>query len=458
MLRFLVSLWISKFALFIYKKTNRVRNDRPGLLANKICPNFLKYVKKPKLVIGISGTNGKTTVTNLVYNILKMDNKKVAFNDWGANMPAGHARCFLDTVNIFNKSKVNVVLLEIDEVTSYKSMSKIKLDYLIVTNICRDSIRRNGNIENIFNILNKAVDCSPDTVLILNADDPISSFLGKNNKRIYYSIDGDNNKELISNINDFEVCPKCGGKPIYEYRNYNSIGKFHCSLCDMKSFNSDYIAKKVDYKNFKITVCNKNILEIYPLISDSIFNAYNILSVITLFKTLGIDSDKLCEYIKKLTIPKSRESIIVVNGIKLYTYLTKGQNVSAASTVFDYLSKEKSSKELILLLDEVFGSLNATETITWLYETDFEFLNNKNIKKIIVGGERYLDYKARLLLAGIEEERIICIKNEYETIKYVDLNVDSIYILHEADAVSKAQEIRLLLKNDIERRQKNEKN
>lgn len=454
MIRFLFSLWASKFILFVYKKTGRTRNDRPGLLAIKLCPNFLKYVKKPKLVIGVTGTNGKTTVSSLTYDILKMSNKRIAFNDWGANMPAGHARCLLDSVNIFNKSKVDVVILEVDEVTSFNSLSKIKLDYLIVTNIARDSIRRNAHPEYIYNMISMAVNSSPTTKLILNADDPISSFLGEKNKKFFYAIKGTKNEELKSNINDFAVCPKCGGKPMYEYRNYNNIGKFHCSSCDLKSYEADYIAFDIDYKKLTMIVNKK---EKFSLISDTIFNAYNILSVIALFKELGYSYHDLSQLIKKIEIPKSRESVIETNNIKLYTYLTKGQNVSAASTVFDYLSKEPSKKQLILLLDEVYGNLNATETITWLYETDFELLNNENISKIIVGGARYLDYKARLLLAGIPSSKIVCIKDEYETYKYIDLDVEKIFVLHEADAVSKAKEVRTLVKDEIERRQNNDK-
>ena len=74
-----------------------------------------------------------------------------------------------------------------------------------------------------------------------------------------------------------------------------------------------------------------------------------------------------------------------------------------------YLSifKEPSKKELILLLDEHYGDDPNIETITWLYETDFEYLKNENIKKIIVAGQRYLDYKLRLRLAGIPVENCL---------------------------------------------------
>ena len=40
--------------------------DSPGTLALKLCPDFLKYVGRPKTIIAVTGTNGKTTVSNLL--------------------------------------------------------------------------------------------------------------------------------------------------------------------------------------------------------------------------------------------------------------------------------------------------------------------------------------------------------------------------------------------------------
>ena len=61
---------------------------------------------------------------------------------------------------------------------------------------------------------------------------------------------------------------------------------------------------------------------------------------------------------------------------------------------------------MVLLMDEVQDKNHPTETLTWLYETDYEFLNSPNIKKIIVGGHMYLNHKLRMLLAGIPQEKI----------------------------------------------------
>ena len=103
MLRFIISLWASKLCLFLFKHTGRERDDRPGILALRLCPDFLDRVKKPQLVVAVTGTNGKTTISNLVSNILNLEGKKVAYNTWGANYKAGQARCLLDAVSIFNR-------------------------------------------------------------------------------------------------------------------------------------------------------------------------------------------------------------------------------------------------------------------------------------------------------------------------------------------------------------------
>ena len=134
-------------------------------------------------------------------------------------------------------------------------------------------------------------------------------------------------------------------------------------------------------------------------------------------------------------------------GIKIATFTAKGQNVSAASTVFGYIAKEPQDKELILLLDEHYGDDKAIETITWLYESDFENLNQPNIKKIIVAGHRYLDYRLRLKLAGIPEEKVVCVRDENTIPEYVEFDgIDSIYILHDVYTVSKAKNIKERIK------------
>ncbi len=443
-MRFYLALWASKFYLFIKKIMGQGRSDRAGLLAAKICPEILTKVNKPKTVILVTGTNGKTTVTHLIYNILKRDGKKIGFNDWNANMRAGHIRCLIDSVNIFNKPNKDVAILECDEMTSNLTVPEIKPDYVIVTNICRDSIRRNSYPEFIFNKINEGVTKSGST-LILNADDPISSFLGKNNKKIFVSIDKFNKDEVYENISpDFNVCPECNTLVNYEYKHYRHIGKFKCPNCKLESFKGDYKVTKVSENTFTL-----NGIE-YPKLSDNLFNIYNESQVIVLLKQLGYDFKFIQNALANSSIPKSRENLEIEKDIKIYSQMAKGQNSSALSTVLENLSKLKNKKQIVLLLDEVYEGLDAQETITWLYDSDFELLNKLNLEKIVVTGPRYLDYIVRLKLAGVKENKIEVSPDYKEAYKLLNLDKKSdIYVLYEVERRPMSREVVESLKERI---------
>ena len=445
-MKFYLALWASKFYYFLKKLKKDAKNDYPGLLACKICPDFLERVKKPKLVIAITGTNGKTTTSNLVYNQLIEEGYKVSFNDWGANLQAGYALNLLRSVNIFNKSKIDVSLLEADEKTLPDTMDKIKPNYVLVTNICKDSLRRNGHPEYIYDCINKAFEkLGEKTTAILNANDPISSTLGNNTKvkRIYYSLSNAKTNPYENIVKDIRVCPNCGSDIKYNYRHYRHIGDYYCQNCDFKTPKATYKAERIDLEKKIITIKENSNNTTYPLISETIHNAFNVLAAISLLRTIGIKKEKIQKVLEKQEVTKIRENYVEYNGIKYYAYATKSQNVSAASTVFEYMAKEPSTKEIVFCLDEVQDKNHPTETLTWIYETDYEFLNSPNIKKIIIGGHMYLNHKLRLLLAGVPENKIIAIENEDEVPNYVDKEgIEKVYVLFETDFLSKGNKWR----------------
>ncbi len=454
MFRFYLSLLAGKTYLFFAKLTHNERSDKVAFLVDKICPYFLDKVKKPKLVVCVTGTNGKTTTTSIVTQGLKLNGMSVAYNDWGANLYSGHIRCFLDTVNIFNKSIKDAIVLESDELTIGKTLQRVKPQYLIITNVCRDSIRRNAYPDFISNTLDEAIKLIPDATIILNADDPLSSFIGKKNKRVYVSVNKFLEDAKENNANDFTCCPKCNGKIKYEYRHYRHIGKFKCLDCGFKSIDADYKVNKINYDKHFIEIDSVT----YPLISNTIFNVYNEAMGVAFFQIYGYDTKKISNMFKDIKVPASRENKIEVKGHNIYLRMAKGQNGSAASSVFESLVKDNKKKQLILIFDEDYVShveLDAEETITWLYDTDYEFLNNDCIEKIIIPSKLKYDYKLRLEMAGINPKKFACISDYNEAYKEVNLKSKSdIYVLYEVDDRPQGLKVADMIKNRIEGEEK----
>lgn len=432
---FYISLWISKLYLFLTKNKN---SDRAGMIAIRLDKSFLKHIKKPNIIIAVTGTNGKTTTCNFLVDILKKSGYKVTSNSEGANLKPGISKALMKGVNIFNKSKTDIAVLEFDELSTKILLPYLKPKYTVVTNLFLDTMKRNGHTDYVFNKINEGLPA--DTTLILNADDLISSQLGKNNKKIFFGIDKLDTDMLQANslVQDIRVCPKCYTKLEYDYIRYHHIGKAHCPNCDFKNYEADYKLTNIDYKNKTITINNKK----YSLINDGIFNIYNQLTAVTLLNELKVDDIDEC--FKSLEVVKSRYSYHKINDIEIITQLAKGQNAIACSRALDYVSNIEGKKEVILIFDDIYDreAKNRSEVMSWLYDTDFEYLKSDDITKIIIGGFRAYDYKVRLLLAGINESKIKTTDDELDTYKFLDLNKNSkVIIVHDIYMIQTANEL-----------------
>ena len=455
-LRFYLALWGAKSGTILLKLLRRNATFFPGKFALKVCPEFIGKIGKPKTIVAVTGTNGKTTVCNMIEDILEDNNYVFIDNKYGSNIDAGVATTLISGASIMGKAKKDLAILEVDERSAPKIYPYLTPTYLVCTNLFRDSLLRNAHTEFISGILTKYI--PKDTTLILNGDDLIVSNLAPKNKRMYFGIDRlETDGEKCENIaRDIIVCPKCNSKLEYEYVRYNHIGKAHCPKCDFKSPEVDYLATSLDLENMKMTLKIGEREEEYDLISDNIINIYNIISVITVLKQLGLSKEKINESLKKQKIVDTRYSEETINGIKIITHLAKGMNPIACSRVFDYVRKYKGNKVVALYLDDLHEAENGSENTAWQYDTDYEFLNDNSIKQIIIAGVRYLDGLVRLELAGIAKEKIVYGRDELIALDNLNLEgIDTVFILHDLYSM----ELKNAAKNKIEMMVKNlEKN
>ncbi len=442
-IRFFIALWAGKLLLFVFKRIGRERDDKPGMASMRLCEDFLAQVAKPKLTIAVTGTNGKTSISSMVAEMLRKQGKTVSYNDWGANHHAGQARCILDAVSIFNRPIKHACVIESDELISPINIPRIKPHYMIVNNVARDSMLRNANPEYIAGQLRKACEGSPDTIVIVNADDPLCCFIGENNRRVYFGADDLETRPFENIAKDFTSCPDCGAPVKYNYRNYRHIGHFTCSDCGVSTPARDYFAKNISADGKSFTVAEKEGAFEYSLVSRGVHNVYNTTAIIALMRDIGNSPEEIARLLSVTKLPQFRETRHSVDGVEVICRVAKGQNATSVSTIFEHLAKDESKKELIILLDEIFENPKKQETIAWIYDTDYEFLNNENIRKIVIGGPRCKDHYLRLLLAGLPEEKICCVKDIFETAKLVNhKGVDKIFVLHDVNSVSRGHAVR----------------
>lgn len=448
-IRFFIALWLSKISIIALKLTRHRGTNFPGELALRICPDFLKYISKPNKVIAVTGTNGKTTVNNLINDILEKDGKKVLSNRFGSNINSGISTSLIYGTNIFNKCSYDLAAFEIDERSAVRVYPHLKPNYLLITNLSRDSIMRNAHPEYISNLLTKYI--PKETKLILNADDLISSRVSPDNDRVYFGIDkmSTDLKERINIVSDLQICPKCHSKLKYEYLRYHHIGKAYCPNCNFKAPDYDYEGK-VDLENMTIEVLNKKEKETYKLINNGIHNIYNQLSAIATLKELGYSFQQLKELFSKVEIVKSRLNEEKVKNQRVIMLLSKEKNALGVTRSLDYATSYEGKKQFLLMMNCLHDEIEWSENTCWLYDCDFEFLNKKDIINIVATGPRYKDYKLRLLLAGVPKEKIKEARSELEATKLLNFEEESIiFILYGTDSIDLAEKVRKKVINEI---------
>lgn len=418
-----LTLLVSKTAYKLLRLLGRNSSVFSGAIALKLDKDVLGKLTPPKHLIMVTGTNGKTSTTNLLKDAFITNGYSVIDNHLGSNILTGITSSLINSCDMKGICHQDIACLELDERSAKTVLPYLTPEYLVVTNLQRDTMMRNPHPEYIFDVINKYLPSK--TKLILNSDDLISSNLGSDNQKVFYKVNKQKNETLRDNIvKDITICPKCSAELKWKFIRYNSIGQGYCPNCDFKSHNAKYIVKSSNENNIVTNVGS------FPIVGGGrIIDLYNEISIIALLKEFGFSDEMVSVGLANKKIVASRYLNETIKNTTIISMLAKGMNSVACSNSFSTVANDKDEKSVIMILDDEHENRKSSEIVSWIYDVDFEFLKDSKIKQIVVGGKRSYDYKVRMLLAGIDEEKIICTIEEPQTAELIKLPVNKIYIL-----------------------------
>ena len=400
-MRKFLAILVCKLGRFVGKKIGK-GSSMPGKAALRICPDILSRVQLPPHIIAVTGSNGKTSTVEMIAAILRADGKTVVYNEEGSNQIEGVTTLVLTNSTFGGKMKADVLLIESDERYAAKSFKFFHPTEFVITNLYRDQMTRNGHPEYVYDAILPAL--HPDTTLLLNADDPLSSCFAQNRKSVkWFGLDKCSiSMDLPTGAyRDGTYCPLCHAPMEYDYVHYNHIGAYRCTKCGHRKPATDYTATAVDLESGELTLDGKTTIQ---LAFRSIYNVYNILAAYAACRECGVSADVISKVVNHYILKNGRMQTFTL-GKRHGTLLTsKHENSIAYDTNLRYVTSTKKDCVVLLIVDAVSRKYFTSET-SWLWDIDFDLLNCAHVKQVVLSGQYCNDLAERFSFTSLPADR-----------------------------------------------------
>lgn len=423
-LKSLISLITSKVIIKLSRLFFKGGSNFPGKLALKLDPNILSVIARNYEIVLITGTNGKTTTTSMVYNIIQANGKKVISNNTGANMLPGIVSCFIDNYSFRSLKEIPYAIIEVDEANVKFITEHITPSIIVITNLFRDQLDRYGEVYTTLNKIMEGVGKVPETTLVLNGDESLLGSLNLPNETVFYGFNTDYNNNTQIELNaDAKFCIKCKTPYSYNFITYNHLGDFFCSNCGYKRPELKYYIEEImDLTPEGSTVrINKNL---FTLNQPGVYNIYNALSAYSIAKELKIDESIIHNSLKTQSSHFGRQESLKINEKEIKIILVK--NPAGYNQAIDTVILDKNRLSMAFLLNDNYAD---GRDISWIWDVNFEKLNDSPVEDIFIAGLRLYDMACRLKIAGLCPDRFKLGENFEELLQQInDSKSDKIYI------------------------------
>jgi UDP-N-acetylmuramyl tripeptide synthase len=396
---------ISKIIIRISKALFKGGSNFPGRIALKLDRNVLKTLCKNYKVIVITGTNGKTTTTSMIYNMLKDDGKNVITNSTGANMLPGIVSCFVENYSFKKCYSTKYAVIECDEANLTLLTNYVIPEVISITNLFRDQLDRYGEVYTTLNKILDGIKKVPLANLVLNGDEPLLGDMELQNRTIYYGFNCGLRKSKTVDINaDSKFCKKCKHPYKYNFITYSHLGDFYCDNCGYKRPKLDYSLDEIKSKSQDGSLVAIN-REEYYINQPGAYNIYNALCAYSIAKVCNVPDSVIHNSLENQESSFGRQEVIDVAGKQVKIILVK--NPAGYDEAINSISLDGRVFNLAVLLNDNYAD---GRDVSWIWDVNFEKLSSLNIDKILISGIRLYDMAVRLKVAGLKEDNFVMCK------------------------------------------------
>ena len=382
----------------------------PGLVAERIDPGligkFTSTLSRGSVVI--AGTNGKTTTSKMIADILEASGAEVVHNRSGSNLVQGVAAACAPHSSFLGSPRGDAGVIEADEAAFPEIVRRVRPTVVLLNNLFRDQLDRYGELKTIMNLWRPALEALPATSrVVVNADDPALVGLTRDLDAGVVTFgmrDLAQRLDQLPHAADSITCPNCGAELAYDALYLSHLGEWRCNACGASRPPLDFTGTGLELTGatgLELSVDSDGVAERFTCGMPGIYNAYNLLAAVAVTNVLGVGHAVQRDALETFASAFGRIERVTLLNRHLTIALVK--NPVGFNEVLRMLTQDGELSNSVLI---AINDLDADgRDVSWLWDVDFELLAGDG-SPIMTAGIRGTDMANRLKYAGVDAGRI----------------------------------------------------
>lgn len=392
----------------------------PGLVADRIDPGMLTKLARrlPAGAIVVAGTNGKTTTSRMIADILQAGGYRVIHNRSGSNLVRGVAAAFAEQTSFLGAPRGDIAVIESDEAAFPSIVRQVSPRLIVLNNLFRDQLDRYGELNTIASRWQPALAALPAAAtLVVNVDDPGLAAITHDvaARRIGFGLaESDYQLAALPHAADATVCRGCGAQLTYGALYVSHLGAWQCPACGQERPELDVAGRQIELDGveaLRVTVdFPTNGAKPLPLAVGipGLYNVYNVVAATAAAHALGIADATITQALGAFRSAFGRIERVEIAGRTLTLALVK--NPVGFNEVLRMLTMATGGLTVPTLI--AINDLDADgRDVSWLWDVDFELLAD-GTAPLSTSGLRGPDMANRLKYAGVPLDRITPLPND----------------------------------------------